>query len=141
MAKQRPPLTTKTVYPPPEVYEVLGERSPELNEALVAWAGLIAVRLRDLEQGLEPSDWQTIAIGLSGKRVRPLLSAPGAALLEVLRASGLSQKSPLRTKIQDLDFAGEWAVVLLCRWYERNHRKLNLDGQEWWKREFRQAPG
>ncbi len=131
----------KTVYPLPSVYQIVGERTPELNEALTCWADLIAHTIRDLEGKLTPDEWDHLAVVLTGKKVRPVIEAPGLTLFHILDSSTAEYPPGLRAKLCDMSFVQEWAIILACRWWVRNRRTLGEDGPPWWTQVYRQAPG
>ncbi len=132
-------LKQRTIYLPQEVYELLGERSPELNEALTVWAELVAHALRGLENHFYPDEWEFLAEALAWRAPRPQLGAPGVALLQAVVA-GSDAAEGLRVRIMALDTVEEWAVLYLCRWWQRHRFKLKLAGKPWWKQSYRLNP-
>lgn len=130
-------LNKKTVYPAEQVYRVLGQTSPELNQALTAWAQLLQDSMRRLEEGaFSPQEWDHLAHALKGKKI-PTPEISRLRLLALVESAGPVPPG-LDLKLCNLSEVECWAVWRLCRWHDQHRRHLNLDGQPWWRLAWRQ---
>lgn len=129
-------LNKKTVYPAEQVYRVLGQTSPELNQALTAWASLVEQSMLWVEDWFTPEDWEHLALALKGKKM-PTPAEQPAALLSLVESAGPLPPG-LRQKVCPLKPVQCWAVWRLCRWHDQHRRRLDLAGQPWWRLAWRQ---
>ncbi len=86
--------TRYSVYPDPDAVEVLGNKTPALNQAIECWAALLARGMADNDRTFEQSDpvvmhydkmgqmneWSLLAEAIKGMRFDPKFANPGQLL-------------------------------------------------------------
>lgn len=69
-----------TVYPHPRVYAVIGDSAGQLNQALEAWATLIARATQDNETAFAHAEWCLIADVCNSTLWEPSAESPGVLI-------------------------------------------------------------